>query len=96
LASLEGGVPTVKSQEMLLFAEAYGDMTIENDEDAGWGVISGFGLYYAKSKDDPDAELFLWGKITGEEDEDGNPTEVRIERYQVPVIRKGGLTISLS
>lgn len=95
LAQLQGNVAVVTSQEMLLFPEAYGDTdpNIE-DKDAGWGVISGFGLYYAKSKDDPDAELFLWGTITGDEDPDGN-TDVKIGRYQVPVIRKGGLTISL-
>lgn len=84
--------PTVQSQEMILFPEAYGDMAADiSDEDAGWGVITGFGLYYATRAEDPEAELFLWGEITGE-----NGEEVKIQRYQVPVIRKGGLTISLS
>lgn len=94
LARLQENTAVVTSQEMLLFPEAYGNDPSDEDEEGGWGVISGFGLYYAKSKDDPDAELFLWGTITGDADDDGN-TDVRIGRFQVPVIRKGGLTISL-
>lgn len=38
---------------------------------------------------------FLWGDIKGK-DKDGNETEgVDLERYQVPVIRKSGLTFTL-
>lgn len=91
LARMDGSTAKVVSQEMLLFPEAYGDRSTDlSDSEAGWGTISGFGLYYARSKDDPDAELFLWGTITGD---GGRP--VVIERFQVPVIRQGGLTISL-
>ncbi len=95
IAQLQGEAAVVTSQEMLLFPEAYGDTDPAiKDEDAGWGIISGFGLYYGRTKDDPNADLFLWGTITGEDDGDGN-TDVKIERFQVPVIHKGGLTISL-
>ena len=84
LATSDGTTVSVTSQEMIIFPEAIG-----KDTD-GWGDIAGFGLYYGKTSKDEESDLFLWGTI---EDENGKP--IKIAQYQVPVIRKGGLNISL-
>lgn len=94
---LTTGISSVTNQDMFLFPEAVGltEQEEPNDELAGWGTIAGFGLFYKESSPtNPDERTdedvpFLWGTIT-----DGkNP--VTIERYQVPVIRKDGLKVSI-
>jgi hypothetical protein len=95
---LNTGISSVTNQDMFLFPEAVG-LTVEEqpaDELAGWGTIAGFGLFYKESSPtDPEERTdddipFLWGTIT---DEKGRL--ITIERYQVPVIRKDGLKISI-
>lgn len=81
------GKAEVHNNDMILFPEAVGDAA------TGWGKVTHFGLFYGdeKSERPEDQTPFLWGEIL---DKDGN-VGVNIGRYEVPVIRKDSLQISL-
>lgn len=95
---LETGISSVTNQDMFLFPEAVGLTEEEQPDDklAGWGTLAGFGLFYKESSPpNPDERTdddvpFLWGTIT-----DDKKSPITIERYQVPVIRKDGLKVSI-
>lgn len=85
----------VTNLDSILFPEAFGDP--KNDgtgEGTGWGDIQGFGLFYTDDTskvNTADDIPFLWGEIK----KAGTNEPITVEGGEVPVIREGGLRISI-
>ena len=85
----------VTNLDSILFPEAFGEsINDETGEGTGWGEIQGFGLFYTADTsivDTEDSIPFLWGEIK----EAGTNASINIGGGEVPVIREGGLRISI-
>lgn len=85
----------VTNLDSILFPEAFGEP--KNDgtgEGTGWGDIQGFGLFYTQNTSQVDTENsipFLWGEIK----KAGTNEPITVAGGEVPVIREGGLRISI-
>jgi hypothetical protein len=85
----------VTNVDSILFPEAFGES--KNDgtgEGTGWGDIQGFGLFYTADTsivNTEDSLPFLWGEIK----KAGTNEPITIDGGEVPVIREGGLRISI-
>lgn len=82
----------VTNMDSIVFPEAIGADNGDGTS-SGWGEIKGFGLFYNKNTTDvsESAIPFLWGEIR----QAGSGEAITIASGEVPVIREGGLRISI-
>jgi hypothetical protein len=85
----------VTNLDSILFPEAFGESKNDGTGDGtGWGDIQGFGLFYTDDTskvNTADSIPFLWGEIK----KAGTNEPITVEGGEVPVIREGGLRISI-
>ena len=82
----------VTNMESMVFPEAIGADNGDGTS-SGWGEIKGFGLFYNNDTTDvsESAIPFLWGEIR----QAGSGEAITLAGGEVPVIREGGLRISI-